>query len=52
MIKLTVEDVNAIPSKTSYMDGKCNTIHYFGKKPKEPETLRNYLKQKKTSESK
>lgn len=56
MLKIIIEDTgsgtsatNNIPSKTSYgMEPlTTNEIFYFGKPPKKPETLHNYLKSKK-----
>lgn len=56
MLKIKVEDIgncvsatNAIPSKTSYgvKPSIKKEIYYFGKPPKKPETLSNYLKGKK-----
>lgn len=56
MLKIKIEDIgsctsatNAVPSKTSYgmKPLTTNEIFYFGKPPKKPETLHNYLKSKK-----
>ena len=56
MLKIKIEDIssctsatNNIPSKTSYgmKPLTTNEIFYFGKPPKKPETLHNYLKSKK-----
>jgi len=53
MLKIKIENIgsctsatNAIPSKTSYgvKPSIKKEIYYFGKPPKKPETLQNYLK--------
>lgn len=57
MIKITIEDfggactsaTSCVPAKVSYMDAKPTQkeIYYFGKPPKKPESLSNYLKRTK-----
>lgn len=54
MIKIKVEDcgiTSSIPSKVSYMgdnqEQSQKEIYYFGKPPKKPESLTNYLKKDK-----
>lgn len=38
------EVVSAVPSKIDYMNNtKKNEIYYFGIKPKQPDTLKNFL---------
>lgn len=56
MIKITIEDfgtcssaTSCIPSKVSYGGTKQSQkeIYYFGKPPKKPESLSDYLKRTK-----